>query len=320
MPDLMDPVIVADIGGTNARFGLASRQGEKLVLDKIQYFRAEDFESPRDAAAAYVESVALHPSKACFAIAAPISGDEIKFTNSHWTLKRSEVSQALSLVEPLSVVNDFYALAAGVGYLPAEGLLSIRTGIAEPCAPSIVIGPGTGLGQAIILRCRDEEFVISTEGGHVCFAPTTEEEIEVLRFIAKEHSRVSVERLLSGRGLVNIHRALCVISGTPRVSLQADEITQAALSGEFPVAVSAVKMFCEVLGSVAGDTVLSIGARNGVFLGGGILPKIRDFFLESRFLDRFDAKGRMRPYVEHVPISMILDDQTALYGAAAQVI
>jgi len=163
MPDNMDPVIVADIGGTNARFALATRQGDKLLLEKIQYFRAEDFESPRDAAAAYVESIALHPSKACFAIAAPVSGDEIKFTNSHWTLKRDEISQALSLVEPLSVVNDFYALAAGVSYLPEDGLLSVRTGVPVSCASAIDLGSGTDLGHPILIRCRDVESEISTE-------------------------------------------------------------------------------------------------------------------------------------------------------------
>jgi glucokinase len=138
----------------------------------------------------------------------------------------------------------------------------------------------------------------------------------VLRFIAREHKRVSIERLLSGRGLVNIHRALCVIAGAPRVSLQADEITRAALTGEFPIAVKAVDMFCAILGSAAGDAVLGTGARGGVILGGGILPKIQDFFIQSRFVERFLDKGRMRDYVDQVRVDLIIRDGAALVGAA----
>jgi glucokinase len=158
--------------------------------------------------------------------------------------------------------------------------------------------------------------VVATEGGHVAFAPTTEEEIEVLRVIMREHKRVSIERLLSGRGLVNIYRALCTLSGTPCAFLYADEITGAAISGRNPVAARAVDLFCAVLGSAAGDAVLASGARGGVLLGGGILTKIEDLFLKSDFIDRFTDKGRMRFYVEDVPVRLIIRDGAALVGAA----
>lgn len=315
-----DTAIVADIGGTNARFGLARREHGRVIVSDVQYFRAEDYESPRDAADAYLEAVSGHPKRGCFAIAAPVKDDEIGFTNSHWVLKRKEATRSLRLDAPLDVVNDFYALAAGVRHIPEDGLLTIREAEGDPKAPRVVIGPGTGLGQALIIPHGDDEFVIATEGGHTCFAPTTDEEIEVLRFITREHPRVSVERLLSGRGLINIHRALCVIAETPRISLRADEITKAALTGEYPIAVKAVDMFCAVLGTVAGDAILSSGARGGVYLGGGILPKIQDVFLKSQFIERLNAKGRMRPYVEDVPIYMIKAEDVALYGAASQVV
>jgi glucokinase len=201
--------------------------------------------------------------------------------------------------------------------LPADYFLKVKDGEGDPTAPTLVIGPGTGLGQALIVPFGDGRRIVSTEGGHVSFAPRTDEEIAVLKFIAREHPRVSVERLLSGRGLVNIHRALCSLSDTPRISLRADEITAAAIEGKYPVAVRAVDMFCAVLGRVAGDAVLATGARGGVILGGGILMKIRDLFLKSAFVERFLDKGRMADYVATPPIRMIVNEGAALIGAVA---
>jgi len=310
------PILVADIGGTNARFALAEVIQGKICVDRPQNFRAEDFETVRDAADAYLEAVGIRPEEACFAMAGPVGGDELSFSNSHWSLKCSEFQKAMSLSR-FDVVNDFYALAAGVGFLSEDALLAVRKGQGDANAPTLVIGPGTGLGQALIVPTSSGQKVISTEGGHVSFAPRTEREIAVLQFIAREHPRVSVERLLSGRGLVNIHRALCVLADKPRVSLQANEITAAAIEGTYPIAMEAVAMFCEVLGRVAGDAVLSTGARAGVVLGGGILPKIQDLFLASKFEDRFLDKGRMKSYVEPVPVQMVTGEGAALYGAAS---
>jgi len=310
------PVLVADIGGTNARFALAEDSGGAITVRDAQNFRAEDFETVRDAADAYLEAVSDRPERACFAVAGPVDGEEIAFTNSHWRIRIDEIKAALSLREFL-VVNDFYALAAGVHSLEDDAFVTVKDAPGHPAAPTLVIGPGTGLGQALIVPTKSGPKVISTEGGHVSFAPRTEQEIEVLKFIGKEHPRVSVERLLSGRGLVNIHRALCALADTPRISLQANEITAAAIEGKYPIAVQSVNMFCEVLGRVAGDAVLATGARGGVVLGGGILPKIRDVFLASKFVERFVDKGRMHDYVDGVPVRLIVKDGAALYGAAA---
>ncbi len=310
------PVLVADIGGTNARFGIAAAERDQIIVRDVQNFRAEDFESVRDAADAYLESVKDKPGVACFAVAAPADQDEIVFTNSHWRFRREEIQTSLFLRQ-FKVVNDFYALAAGVSHLPDDAFAPVKSGESDPSAPVLVIGPGTGLGQALIVPGPSGPIIVSTEGGHVAFAPRTEEEIEVMKFVAREHPRVSVERLLSGRGLVNIHRALCAVSNTQRISLRADEITAAAIAKEYPIAVKAVDMFCEILGRVVGDAVLSTGARGGVILGGGILPKIRDIFIKSKFVDRFLDKGRMKNYVDQVPVKLILKDGAALFGAAA---
>lgn len=309
-------ILVADIGGTNARFAIAEKAGGNVEVTHVEKFLAQDFENPRDAAVAYLEAVRVKPDAACFAVAAPVQSETIKFTNSHWVLNVADIRSALSN-SPFKVVNDFYALAAGVDHLPKEDLQLVRPGEGFAGRPRLVIGPGTGLGQALLVPSSDHDVIIPTEGGHAGFAPTTELEIEVLRFIAREHDRVTVERLLSGRGLVNLHRALCVIHDVPRVSLQASEITAAALSGELPVALEAVEMFCELLGDVAGNAVLGTGAQNGVFLGGGILPKLGDFFLKSRFVERFEKREPMAHYVALVPVRLIISDTAALYGAAA---
>ena len=313
---MSDPILVADIGGTNARFAFAEKHGAAISIRDAQTFRAEDFETIRDAAAAYLESIALKPSRACFAAAGPIVDSQVRFTNSQWILRASDIAGPLTL-EQFKIVNDFYALAAGVSHMPNDAFIEVKDGDPEHDAPKLVIGPGTGLGQALIVPTPFEPQIVATEGGHVSFAPRSDIEFEIQKFIAREHPRVSVERLLSGRGLVNIHRALCVIEGAQRVSLQADEITKAAVTGEYPIAVKAVDMFCAILGRVAGDGVLAAGARGGVILGGGILPKIRDTFLKSEFNARFCDKGRMSDYVAATPVKMIVADGAALYGAAA---
>lgn len=312
------PILVADIGGTNARFALATSEGGKIAIRDVQRFLAEDFETVRDAADAYLEAVADKPKRACFAAAGPLIDGVVDFTNSHWRLDEKEIVSALNL-DVFRIVNDFFALAAGVEHLDGGAFVEVKSGTPLEGAPQLVIGPGTGLGQALVVPTSAGSHVLSTEGGHVSFAPRTEEEFEIQKFIAQEHPRVSVERLLSGRGLVNIHRALCAISDTPRISLQASEITQAAVDGTYPVAVKAVDTFCGLLGRVAGDAVLASGARGGVVLGGGILPKIQDVFLKSGFVERFLDKGRMQTYVEPVPVRLIVEGEPALFGAAASI-
>ena len=315
---MTDPILVADIGGTNARFAIAEIDEGAVSIRNAQSFRAEDFETIRDAADAYLESVSEKPKRGSFAAAGPIINNEVQFTNSHWTLRAIDIAGPLGF-DDFDIINDFFALAAGIEHLHDSAFVEIKSGAPMADAPVLVIGPGTGLGQALIVPTGSGRKVIATEGGHVSFAPRTDEEIEIKKFIAREHPRVSVERLLSGRGLVNIHRALCAMEGAQRVSLQANEITQAAITGEHPIAVKAIDMFCAILGRVVGDAVLSTGARGGVVLGGGIVPKIKDVFLASAFCERFSDKGRMSDYVAAVPIRLIVEDGAALYGAAATI-
>jgi glucokinase len=308
--------LVADIGGTNARFGLAHHAGSEVIVEKVGKFRAEDFETLDAAARAYLDSVKAEPHRGCFAVAGPVTDEQVEFTNSPWVLHIERFKTALSMRQ-FRVVNDFEALATGVGSLKEKDFLQIKPGAGDPNAPVIVMGPGTGLGQALIVPCGDRSRIVPTEGGHVAFAPRSDQEIALMRFIMRDHNRVSVERILSGMGIVNIYKAFCEIEGVPCAFRQAGDITAAAIAGNDTPSVSAVGLFCSLLGRVSGDAVLGTGSRGGVVLGGGILPKIRDIFVKSDFVERFLDKGRMRYYVEDVPVRLIITDGAALLGAAA---
>jgi len=286
--------LLGDIGGTNARFATARKSNHGLVLEKEQTFKAADFETIGDATDAYLRSLDFTITHACFGIAAVAEGDEISFTNSPWVLRVQETEQRLG-VDNLHVVNDFYALAKGVSSMAADDFLAVKEGTGDATAPTLVIGPG----------------------GHVAFAPGSEEEIEILKFIARSHARVSVERLLSGQGLMNIHQALCDIHAMPEAELEASDITAAALSKTRPMAERAVDVFCAILGSSVGDAVLSAGARGGVVLGGGILPKILPIFLQSDFLVRLTDKDHRQFYFDDIPVRLIQKGNPALLGAAS---
>ncbi|WP_428408377.1 glucokinase [Hyphococcus sp.] len=311
---MAEPVLVADIGGTNARFALAEMENGAVLLRETKRFRAKDFDTIRDAAGAYLHSIGAAPASACFAVAGPVTDDNIEFTNSRWVLNIAEMKKGLAL-KRLRVVNDFEALATGVPVLRQEDFFSVKPGRGDPQAPVLVIGPGTGLGQALIVPFGAQRRVVSTEGGHVSFAPQSDEEIAVMKFILNEHDRVSVERILSGPGIVTLHRALCAISGARFAPVEADEIARAAIEGD-AAAQKTLGLFCALLGRAAGDAALATGARDGVVLGGGVLPKIREFFMKSAFVDCFHDKGRMRDYLKDIPVRMIVTDGAALAGAA----
>lgn len=316
--------LVADIGGTNVRFALADPVGG--AIREVRKFRVADFETLAEAARAYLAATGARPKSACFAVAAPVGAidaergagtdTEIALTNSRWKFRPAEIKRALGLDRFLPV-NDFYALASSVHHLTADYFHPVKDGAGDPSAPTLVIGPGTGFGQALIAPFGDRWRVISTEGGHVSFAAQSDDEIAILNYIARDHHHVAVENVLSGGGIVAIYGALCALAGTPRPALPAEAITVAAIGGEDEIAVKTVNLFCAILGRVAGDAVLATGARGGVVLGGGILPIIREVFLNSAFIVRFVDKGRMANYVKATPVRMIVKDGAALVGAAA---
>lgn len=310
------PLFVADIGGTNARFAVAEVDGAHIRFLHRETMQAEDFEHLADAAKAFLESWSgPRPSRATFAVAGPVGAAEFQFTNSHWRFAPAALRSQLRL-DALKVINDFEAMARGAVAARPEDLKSVKPGAPVADAPIAVTGPGTGLGLAAVHPSTAGLHVVATEGGHAAFAPRTEKEIEVLQFVAREHEFVSYERLLSGRGLVNLHRALCAVNGVTRVTLRPEDITAAALAGTLPVAREATRMFCDILGTYAGDVALMNGARGGVILAGGILPKIESILRESAFVERFSAREPMTAYLDAIPVALLINDAAALEGAA----
>lgn len=313
-----DCFLVADIGGTNARFAIArgtARAG--FELDEVRRLKNEDFEDLRDAAHAYLESCSGdRPRAACVAVAGPVSPGKIRLTNSTWKFTPDELAKDLGL-ESLLPVNDFAAQARGAPLTPPDGLVALNASTADSSAPCAVLGPGTGLGLGLLIPRPDGIVVVPTEGGHAGFAPRTNEEVAVGRFIADEYGFVSWERLLSGRGLVNIHRALCHLEGEPWPGHRPEDITEEALRDADSMSRRVVDLFCAILGAYAGDVAVLAGARGGVYLGGGILPRIRNLLENSAFEARFTRRGPMTRYASDIPVSLILSDAAPLLGAAA---
>ncbi len=308
-------LLVADIGGTNARFAISDADG---ALHEPRVLHAAKFPKIDEAITAYfAELKRPRPTQACFAVACPASGPEIKLTNSSWRFVKAELRQQFQL-ERFVVINDFEALAASVPILAGAQLAELRSGTPDPASVSLVIGPGTGLGVgAYVPAGKGAWAVISGEGGHVGFAPNTEAEIRLWQRMRQRYGRVSAERLLNGSGLVNVYRFMADEAGQQVGEVDAPEVARRALASE-QVAVASVLMFFDMLGSVAGDLALAFGSRAGVYIGGGITPKLLDFARQSRFIERFLDKGRVAAILQDMPVQVILEERAALYGVRRQ--
>ncbi|MGB0204387.1 MAG: glucokinase [Neptuniibacter sp.] len=306
--------LVCDVGGTNARFALVP-EGATQVEQELT-LQCADYSNVYEACRVYLDRVSVNSvSRACLAFACPVDQEQISMTNNHWCFTRTGLADVLG-VSRLKVVNDFTAMALGMMHVPGEQLLPLNAG-EFTSMPRLVIGPGTGLGVSALVPAGDGWIPLSTEGGHISFAPTSERDIKLWRILREKFGRVSVERLLCGAGLVNIYSALCEIDGKQPDLHTPKQVTDAALLGENPLAVQTLNDFCRVLGGVAGDGVLNIGAIGGVYLCGGILPRVQEFLLKSEFLKGFKDKGRFAPYVESVPVSLCVAENPGLLGAAA---
>lgn len=313
----MSGALLADIGGTNARFALASSDPAvpALLPDSVQVFSVADFPSLADAARHYLDRIGASPTDAVFAVAGRVDGDEARITNHPWVISAERTRIALGLTQ-LRLVNDFAAQAMAVSLLQPSDVVPIG-GVrwngwsGDGDRTYAIIGAGTGLGVGALLRRDGRYYPLQTEGGHVSFAPGTPEEIEVLQRLSGEFGRVSNERLLSGSGLVNLHRALHPQSAedTP------ERITAAADSD--PQCRETIERFCAMLGSIAGDFALAFGAWDGVYLAGGLTPKLLRWLGSGGFRARFDAKGRYAGVLARIPTIAILHGDAGLLGAAA---
>jgi glucokinase len=309
-----DPAdLVADIGGTQARFALTSRRG---VVRRVRTLKCAEHGSLSEALRAYLRLTdSAAPQRAVIAIAGPIEGDRVQMTNHVWSFSIDAVRRELGL-DQLMVLNDFSALALALPALAAKDLWEIKDGKRAERAPMAVLGPGTGLGVAALVPTGDSWTPLSTEGGHRDLAAHSEREWQIVRYLRERFDHVSAERVLSGPGLVNLYEAVSRLADSEPQSLTPAAIVAGARERSSPACVEALALFAGWLGAVAGDLALTVGARGGVYLGGGILRKMRRVFDVDRFRERFLAKGRFRDYLRPIPVHAILHPQATLVGAA----
>lgn len=305
--------LVADIGGTRMRLALATAAGE---LREIEVFDCADYPTPLAACTAYLARTGGCPRAACLAVAGAVDGDLVAFTNSRWRFSQAELRAALRL-ERLLVCNDFAALALALPALRAQDLHSIGGGVARARSPLLVLGPGTGLGVAALVPHAGGWIAMPGEGGHAGFAAQDKIEIAIADVLRRTSPRLCNESILSGRGLESVYQALAVIEGARPVRLSAAAIGSAALDASDPRASRAVDVFCAVLGAVAGDMALISGARGGVYIGGGIAPRLLPLLDGSRFRARFEDKALQRAYVAAIPTAVIVAETPTLLGAVA---
>jgi glucokinase len=320
---LSRPALIADIGGTNARFALTDLDSARPDMHAVQTLPCCEYASLQHAAEAYLGSVGAQPARASIAVACPVDGDAIKLTNRAWAFSRRELQGVLGF-EQLEVINDFGAVAWSIAALAPTDVVSLHGDGALPTrGPVSVLGPGTGLGVALLVGDAGRGWqVVETEGGHVSFAPIGEEEHKIARWMNQRFGRTSNERLLCGVGLSHIEAALRDPGtgpsplGDSAIALREPAaIVEAALEGHDLDARRTLARFCAVLGSVAGDAALIHGARH-VMIAGGIVPRFLPFLRSSAFRERFLAKGRFAAYLEKVGIHVITHPQPGLLGAA----
>ena len=322
MKNAVDPAslaLIADIGGTNARFALTDLSAPTAQVLDARSLDASAFASLQHAAEHYLSAVGVQPRRAAIAVASSVNGEEIRLTNRAWSFTRSELQSALGF-DRMHVLNDFGAVAWSVPALSDAEAITVHGSDDAPLqGPISVLGPGTGLGVAMLVGNDPHWQVVETEGGHVSFAPLGEEELAIARWFTARFGRVSNERLLCGSGLSHIDAvlrgAVDHATGQHQDLREPADIVAAALEGHDLAARRTLARFCAVLGSVAGDAALIHGART-VMLAGGIVPRFVPFLRSSAFRERFLAKGRFAAYLESVTIRVITHSSPGLLGAA----
>jgi len=305
--------LVADIGGTNARFGIADI--DQLTIAHFAIHRVDRFPSLEIAVKAYLDTIPDRPRIAAFAIAGPIAADIIRLTNAAWSFTRDGLLAATGADE-LFLVNDFEALALALPHLMPRDLHQIGGEASVERAAKAVIGPGTGLGVGGLVWSASGWTGVPSEGGHVTFAVENAEELAIVDRIRSGRERVSAERMICGPGLASLYRVLTEMKGGSTTGLSSVEVVGRALAETDPLAGAALRYFVTWLGRFAGDAALFYGARGGVYLGGGIPPKILDALTTGTFRAAFEAKGRMSGYLAPIPVYVIDAADAGLTGAA----
>ncbi|MFG6447126.1 glucokinase [Roseateles sp. BYS180W] len=311
--------LLADIGGSNARFAWLMPQGH---LCHVRTLAVAAYPGVVEAVRSYLATLPAElggagaaPRCAALAVACAVEGDKVELTNSSWCFSQRALCEALGL-QRLRVLNDFEALALSLPRLQGHQLRSHAAELPRPQGTLAVIGPGTGLGVAGVVQTAQGWQALPGEGGHATLAPADAFESELLAHVRRDLSHVSAERLLSGMGLPRLHRAVAAVHGQVAAELGAEALVEAALAGSDVLCVRTLESFCALLGGFAGNVALTLGARGGVYIGGGIVPRLGDFFFRSQFRQRFEAKGRFESYLQAIPTALITDTLAALGGAA----
>jgi glucokinase len=309
-------LLVGDVGGTNARFAIAHMVNGKPVLEHHESFPAERYPTFLEGVKAFIDGCEVKPTGGVIAVAGPVTDGEIDLTNSPWRVSETELG-TLGL-KPVRLINDFEALAWGAPVVPQAELASLGgPEEGDPHSAIAVLGPGTGFGVSALVRdARGNELAMPSEGGHACFAPGDQVEDEILRILRRRYDRVSIERLICGPGLLNMHRALAEIDGRETHIDDPAQITTEAMEDPQSHCGATLARFCAILGAVAGDIALTTGARGGVYIAGGIAPRILPFLKASPFRERFERKGRFKDYMADIPTHVILHKHAALLGTA----
>ncbi len=307
--------LVGDIGATNARFGLVSPDG------KVLHWRShacEQYPTIDDALAEYLSDRGglPMPRQAAIAIASAVTGDRIAMTNHPWSFSIAALKARFGF-ERLEVINDFTAQALALPRLGADERMAVGGGTAAAGAPLAVLGPGSGLGVSGLVPCAAGWVALTGEGGHATMSPASDRESAVLDHMRRRFDHVSAERVLSGPGIVNLYSTLAEIDAIPSKGYTAAQITDLAMRGEDPVCIEATAMFCAMLGTVSGNLALTLGARGGLFIAGGIVPRLGHYFADSPFRARFQAKGRFEPYLAAIPTYVVTHPLAAFLGGAA---
>ncbi|PRD43296.1 glucokinase [Phyllobacterium phragmitis] len=309
------PVLVGDIGGTNARFAiLVDSYAEPKQFPTLQ---TADYETIDDAIqSAVLDHTSIQPRSAVLAIAGPVEGDEIDLTNCPWVVKPKQMMETLGL-EDIIVVNDFEAQALAVASLESEYLEKIGGGEGEPNGSRVVLGPGTGLGVAGLIRTRQTWVPVPGEGGHVDFGPRSERDFEIFPHLERIEGRISAEQLLCGRGLQNIYHAVCKANGVAPALATPAEITGAALDDSSKEARETLQLFVVYLGRLSGDFALTFMALGGIYLAGGIVQRIIPALKDPSFREAFEDKAPHEDILKTVPVYVITHPLAALSGLSA---
>ncbi|HTJ06967.1 MAG TPA: glucokinase [Caldimonas sp.] len=308
------PRLLADVGGTHARFGIVASRGEGV--ERIRQVVCDDHASLEAAIASYLRDAAAPPPASCaIAIASPLTGDRVTMTNRDWSFSIESLRVRLG-VDRVLVLNDFTALALALPTLSSGEREAVGGGDAFAGAPIALIGPGTGLGVGGLIDAGGRRLPLASEGGHVTLSAGDAREARLVAALGREFGHASAERALSGAGLVNLYRFACAEAGSAPLHLEPQEVTERALERSDERSVEAVELFFSLLGVVAGNLALTLGARGGVYIGGGIVGRLGDWIHRSTFRARFEAKGRRQAYLASIPVWLIKPESPpALRGA-----